>query len=338
MTLSTDLDSLNTAAMALLMTNGLDDIVQVVVHHGCGVLGAEAAALVTGDPFGTEAQFHLHDDSNRLGEDLIAELAQQTYQSGIAERLLAGLSYGDGFAPALAATDFRSAMCFPMRSSEQYLGTLLLFRTAETPEFSGDELKLGALYSTAVALGLENVRLAGKFHSQAVIDELTGLYSRRYLFETLWQLVKRLTRSTPPVLTCLGVGIDDPAALQAMLDRGEMERLVKRVARLLGRTVRASDIVARSGPTDFVILLPQTDIPGARLVAKKIRTAMATEIVEPCPVTVGIGIAGYDFSDKEHVRSMKDASDLSGQLLQWTESAMQQALAGGTDNVCIWDK
>src|SRR5215471_11042544 len=53
-------------------------------------------------------------------------------------------------------------------------------------------------------------------------------------------------------------------------------------------------------------------------------------------ITVGIGIAGYDFSDKQHVRSMKDASDLSTQLLQWAEAAMQQAVNGGRARVCTW--
>lgn len=338
MTPASDLDSLNTAAMALLMATGLDDVVQVVVQHGAGVLGAEAAALVTGDPFATDAQYHLHDDDSRLGEDLVAELAQQTYQSGIAERLVAGLSYGDGFAPALAATDFRSCLCFPLRAPDHYLGTWLLFRSDEVADFSQDDLRLGTLFSMTVALALENVRLVGKINSQAVIDELTGLYSRRYLFETLWQLVKRLTRSTPPVLTCLAVGVDDGASVQARLDRGAVERLVIRVARVLGRTVRASDIVARSGPLAFTVLLPQTDIPGGRLVAKKIRAAIAAEITAPLPISVAIGLAGYDFSDKAYVRSMKDASDLSGQLLQWAESALQQALESGPGNVCIWDR
>jgi diguanylate cyclase (GGDEF)-like protein len=336
MTHSHDLDGLNSAAMALLLANGLEDIAHVVVHQGSSLLGSEAAALVTGDPFAADAQFHLHDDGNRLQDDLVAELAQQTYQSGIAERLVASLSYGDGMAPALAATDFRSSLCFPLRSQEHYLGTLLLFRTDQRPDYTGDDLRLGMLYGTALALALENVRLVGKFHAQAVIDEVTGLYSRRYLFETLWQLVKRLTRSTPPVLTCMGVGIDDGEGLQARLDRGEMERLIKRVARVLGRTVRASDIVARSGQTDFIVLLPQTDIPGGRLVADKIRAAIASEITDPHPVSVSIGIAGYDFSDKQHVRSMKDASDLSGQLLHWAEAALREAQIGGWGNVFIW--
>jgi diguanylate cyclase (GGDEF)-like protein len=332
------LDGLNAAAMALLQTTGIDDIVQLVVHHGNHLLGAEAAALVLGDPFSAEAAFHFHDDGCRLGEDLVAQLAQQTCQGGIAERLMASLSYGEGLSPAMAATEFHSALCYPLRVQDQYLGTLLWLRTGSRPDFDSHDLKLGALYSASLAQALETVRLVGKFQAQAVIDELTGLYSRRFLFETLWQLVKRLTRSNPPVLTCLGVGIDGVASLEAELGRAAVERLVIRVARLLSHTVRASDIVARSGPAEFLILLPVTDIPGGQLVAEKIRAAIAAEVVDPVSATVGIGIAGYDFSAKSSfVRSMKDASDLSGHLMQGAEAAMRQAQRGGRDQVATWN-
>ncbi|MBC7541190.1 MAG: response regulator [Candidatus Sericytochromatia bacterium] len=335
---SQHLAGLNATGMTLLQASGREDIAQVAVHHGQAVLGAEAAALMVGDPFSPDAVIHMSDDLGEMNHDLVAQLAQQTYQGGVPDRLLAGLSYGEGMSPAMAATSYRSAACYPLRVQDQYLGTLILLRTEEVSDFSHDELKQGVMYAVALSLALEITRVAGKFQAQTVTDELTGLYSRRFLFETLWQMVKRLTRSNPPVLSCLMIGIDGAAGLEARLERSEFERLIKRTARLLGRTLRASDIVARYTPTSFGVLLPHTNEAGGRLVVDKIRAAIAAELADTLPINVGIGLASYDFVDKEYVRSMKNASDLSLQLLHWAELALQQAQTGGPGGLAVFQE
>ncbi len=101
-------------------------------------------------------------------------------------------------------------------------------------------------------------------------DSLTGLYSRSYFISTVEREIPRSARSGRP----FAMVMFDLDGLKAANDRFGHEwgdRLLQAVADVVRGDVRVTDVAARYAGDEFVLLLPETDISGALLVAEKIR-------------------------------------------------------------------
>lgn len=150
----------------------------------------------------------------------------------------------------------------------------------------------------AVAYAGHQRRAMARAIEQARTDPLTALFNRGQMFVTLEQEVSR-TRRSDRGFCVLMIDLD---GLKAINDGGGHQR-GDDVLRSLGRVIRASirtvDSAYRYGGDEFVVLLPETDIVGAFVVAEKIRAgaeetgfAMAESGHEPM-TSVSIGLVSH---------------------------------------------
>src|SRR5215510_3524114 len=138
------------------------------------------------------------------------------------------------------------------------------------------------------------VRYAEELESLATVDGLTGLYNRRHflaLAENEWSRGKRYERP----LSLLMLDIDLFKSVNDRFGHDVGDKVIVYVARMCTEMKRGSDIVARLGGEELVLLLPETDIDGALLVAERLRSSIAEQPVavgsESLKVTVSIGVA-----------------------------------------------
>jgi diguanylate cyclase (GGDEF)-like protein len=164
--------------------------------------------------------------------------------------------------------------------------------------------------------------LQGQLREQAERDWLTGLYNRRYLAAAL----DRLTD---------GVG-DEPLSL-AIVDLDHFkhvndrfghdigDRVLVRTAELLLDAVRPSDVVARTGGEEFVVLMPHTEPAAAVACCERLRAAIRDEpwerIAAGMTLTASVGVA-----------SLPDASDLDA-LARLADRRLYAAKHAGRDRV-----
>jgi diguanylate cyclase (GGDEF)-like protein len=101
-------------------------------------------------------------------------------------------------------------------------------------------------------------------------DALTGIYNRRFFDETMERVISSLSRSES-LLSILMIDIDFFKRYNDTYGHVEGDKCLKTVAQTLSRCItRADDFVARYGGEEFIVVLPNTDEQGARMIAEKL--------------------------------------------------------------------
>lgn len=165
-------------------------------------------------------------------------------------------------------------------------------------------------------------RLQQLYKRHATTDELTGLYNRRWMQNLLRRHLLRSSMNRQP-LSVLMVDVDRLKEFNAEFGRVAGDHTLFAVAQTLSHNVRPGDAVARFGGGQFLVLLPDTDLAGARVAAERVRAAVAEAVVMMSDesilpsVTVSIGLTQMSpFSSPES-------------LLAEAGSALERAKAGG---------
>jgi diguanylate cyclase (GGDEF)-like protein len=144
-------------------------------------------------------------------------------------------------------------------------------------------------------------------------DDLTGVLNMR-AFNTLFDKeVARIDRYGMP-LTVIMVDVDGLKAINDRHGHAAGNRLIQTVSTVLNACVRSSDVLARYGGDEFVILLSQGDRHAARATAERMRTAIANTSFnvngEHISTTVSAGIASFP-NEVSDVREAVDKADLA---------------------------
>jgi len=172
---------------------------------------------------------------------------------------------------------------------------------------------------------------ADQFEELAAIDGLTGVYNRRQfnaLAQAEWGRFQRYHRS----LSVLLIDIDRFKDVNDRHGHDAGDRAIAHVAQLCRQAKRSTDILARVGGDEFILLLPETNIVQARLVAERLHeTVLQTPLRdedrrESIPLTVSIGIAEAKLSMPNHEAAIKLADE-----------ALYRAKAKGRDCIAVAD-
>ena len=129
------------------------------------------------------------------------------------------------------------------------------------------------------------------FRSVSRTDNMTGLLSRRAFEQALAAELARTIRSGD-LFVVLMFDIDKFKAINDTYGHSAGDRAIRGVADACASAVRGSDLLARWGGDEFVLLCPSTGLPGARVLAEKIRRAVA-ESHPGVSVTISLGLAQF---------------------------------------------
>ena len=227
---------------------------------------------------------------------------------------------------------------------------LLLLHHSLIPETLGAAAERGGLYLASMgwmitfAASISRLRRVlsdrnkelkqalDRLNDIAVIDDLTGVYNRRFLFQALEREIERSKRSGQP----LSVGLLDIDHFKAINDSYGHQVGDEILRELITRTrdsIRGADelrpmadghVLSRFGGEEFLIVLPLTDRDGATTCAERVRKAIRsqpfTTPIGPVQVRVSLGIAQYDSTD-----------DTLESLIGRADAALFKAKANGRD-------
>jgi diguanylate cyclase (GGDEF)-like protein len=149
---------------------------------------------------------------------------------------------------------------------------------------------LVALTLLPLALAYRSLAIPGLIEATRV-EPKTGLYNMRHFSAVVAQELERARRFHRPVAVLM-VDVDHLRAVNTAHGHLAGDRALKNVAGALGRATREYDIAARFGGDEFCVLLPETELEGALVVARRIRTLVERNAIEP-RITVSVGVAAH---------------------------------------------
>jgi two-component system, cell cycle response regulator len=163
---------------------------------------------------------------------------------------------------------------------------------------------------------------------QATRDELTGLFNRRHLNNTLPAMWALAQRENKPLAAAI-IDLDHFKRVNDERGHDAGDRLLAAFGRLLGANLRKSDVACRYGGEEFCVLMPETDAAGAR---RKIAVLLKRWRVESL-MQGAVGSAGTSFS--AGVADSAGAADSWQALLKRADDELLMAKRSGRNRVLV---
>ncbi len=138
----------------------------------------------------------------------------------------------------------------------------------------------------------ENERLFKEVERLAMIDQLTGLFNRRKLMESLDIEVERVKRYRHP-LSIIMLDLDNLKNINDTFGHASGDSVLKLVAGAIQEHVRRVDIAGRIGGDEFLILLPEAEVNVANSVAKRMCNQVIKTAYKGTKISVSVGIGQW---------------------------------------------
>ncbi len=173
-------------------------------------------------------------------------------------------------------------------------------------------------------------RLRDEFHTSleaAVKDQLTGLYNRRYLSNHLGKLLERAREENSHV-SCLIIDMDFFKNVNDQYGHDVGDEVLREFGQRLANNVREMDLACRYGGEEFVLVLPDTDISFAYMIAERLRQEIADE-----PFVVSTGKLNLNLTISIGVTASLSDGDTAESFLKRADEALYSAKRDGRNRV-----
>ncbi|MFN2198762.1 MAG: GAF domain-containing protein, partial [Anaerolineales bacterium] len=223
----------------------------------------------------------------------------------------------------LGLSELVSGFFLPLMAEEKVIGTIWML----AQQFTQHDQTAATIFSGQVAMALENTRLYQHIQQLAITDELTKLYNRRGLMELgnrEFDRARRFNRS----LFAIMYDLDDFRKVNNTYGHAVGDEVLREVAARCRTVLRSTDVIGRYGGEEFTVLLPETDLAGAREIAERLRMNVAA-----APITTSKGKVRLSIS--LGVAPLEKQCESLVDLLDWADQGLYQAKRSGKNRVCI---
>jgi len=264
--------------------------------------------------------------------DLGEEVKDDVIEAG-RSRLINALETMPAYAH-LAKLGFRSVIVTPItrisRGGVKEAIGMIAALTSERRDFTSHEFSLLTSFSKQAGLIIENAHLYEKTEHMAMHDGLTNLLNQRRFKELLDNEIEKARRESSSLCLLLG-DIDFFKNFNDTHGHEQGNEVLRGVADILIRNTRGADIVARYGGEEFVVILPSTDLDGARrvgdnLVTRVRESTFAGEDQQPAGLlTITFGLAVFP-----------DDGEDAARLIEAADQAMYEGKSTGKDRLIVY--
>jgi diguanylate cyclase (GGDEF)-like protein len=200
----------------------------------------------------------------------------------------------------------KALVCVPLVHQKETLG-ILFVDDGTARMLAAEDLEALEIIASFAAIAISHARMHREVSHRAVTDGLTGLFNRRYFEELLDRELQRAERHGREFSLAL-VDVNDFKLYNDRYGHQAGDEALAALGAALRMSLRSSDLAARYGGDEMVVILPETRLEKAyQLFAKRVRNAMGEALRSLSPdrtaIGVTVGIASYP-------QDGKDAHDL----------------------------
>ncbi len=224
--------------------------------------------------------------------------------------------------------DVSSLLALPMWYEDSLLGIIILSSQRENA-FNQEQMLTLELFANQSAISLMNSKLYSEIETLAISDGLTGLYNHRKFQEELEREVKRHKRTGFPLCLAL-IDIDFFKKVNDTYGHPAGDAVLKGVAGIIKNTIRSTDIPARYGGEEFSIIMIESNLKNAKIVAERLRRKVEDSSFRyennVINVTLSIGISSMSRDIEK------------GRLIDMADQALYHAKKSGRNRTVLWEE
>jgi len=214
----------------------------------------------------------------------------------------------------------------PLICQNRVVGVLNLADKIDNESFTSADISVIKLFSQLIGASIGNVKLFEKTQRQAETDGLTGMVNHRTFYEKL-EIELRRSQRYGGQISVIMADIDNLKPINDSLGHRAGDMVIKQVSRRIGACIRQIDTAARYGGDEFAIILPNTSLADAVVVAERMvemvnNTVMVWEQNE-IKLSLSVGVGQYN------------AQNSPGDVAKATDQALYAAKQAGKNTVRV---
>ena len=230
----------------------------------------------------------------------------------------------------------KSALCVPMMVRGEILGLLSITDHADSVSVGSESQGLGLAKKTEIgttiaehiAMALSNIRLQESLKQKSIIDQLTGLFNRRFLDESLKKEAFRMVRHKYKIGIIM-IDVDHFKLFNDKYGHDCGDAVLKSLGEFIKFNTRGEDIACRYGGEEFVVILINTSQDGLKKKAENICTRVREDLSvkhkdQTYKITISVGAALCPVH-----------ADTLEKTMETADEALYQAKYEGRDRACI---
>ena len=225
----------------------------------------------------------------------------------------------------------RSLLIIPLSLDSKLIGVVAIGKR-EPYAFGQKQVQILSSLGGQAAVAMANAMLYKKIEKLAITDGLTKVYNHRYFYKKMEEEAERYRRYGT-VFSFVMIDLDYFKKFNDKYGHRAGDNALHTVAQVIKANTRILDVVSRYGGEEFAVILPETDVASAKIVAERIRSAVqetyfpVSNEQPPVHVTVSIGLATCP----------QDANEIN-ELIEMADKALYYSKETGKNKVSVWSE
>jgi diguanylate cyclase (GGDEF)-like protein len=296
------LSDILSTARAVVSQLDLDKALAIVLKKSMEVTRTSAGSIALFDPATNTLRIRAHKGFSR---NFIANREWKVRRGGLSDRILKStgvtvISHRTNKAffsnPLIVGEGIKSLVCVPLIHQRETVGILYVddFGSRKFPKADLQELEILASFAS---IAIDHALTHTNVKQQAITDSLTGLFNRRCFEDLLNREFHRASRHFREFSVAL-VDVDDFKKFNDRYGHQAGDEALSMLGEAIRKAIRATDLAARYGGDEIVIILPETRLEKAyKLFVSRIKSEIEARFKalsgDRFSLTVTIGIASY---------------------------------------------
>ena len=296
--------------------NDLERLLNIIMRSSKKTMEAEASSLLLLDEETEELYFH----QTRGGSDKVNDIRVKMGQgiAGIVAQSGKGMIVNDVSKSNIfltrvdAETGFttRQIICAPLMVRNSPIGVLQAINRVSEEPYGEEDLALFNIFASQAAVAIENTRL----FNLATYDGLTQIFNRRYYEEWFSKEFSRIEHSRRD-LSLMLIDLDHFKKVNDTYGHPAGDYVLRTVSHILKTSIGNSDVPARYGGEELIVVMPDTPPEAAMDKAERVRKAVESYSFvfdgKTIPVTMSVGVSSLRHGSGQTEGRMVQEADLA---------------------------